>query len=115
MGYPVSVFWMDWWVERHWEGVTGWVIGAEWQTETNSEQEAISLYDKLERVITPMFYPPASWGGVLARFYNISKSVIAPFLYLDTNVILDAMYICIKDGNPQSHSLRESNWNIGNA
>jgi len=45
-----------WWIEGHVEGVTGWSIGDEWQTESDPARETASLYDKLERVIIPMYY-----------------------------------------------------------
>ena len=49
-----------WWVEGHIEGVTGWAIGNSLDA-TRSEQEqtehdAVSLYEKLEQVVIPMFY-----------------------------------------------------------
>lgn len=40
-----------WWLEGHIEGVTGWAIEA-----NGSEADAASLYDKLERVVAPLFY-----------------------------------------------------------
>jgi glycogen phosphorylase len=39
-----------WWIEGHIEGVTGWSIDA--------PHEAASLYDKLGRIIMPLFYGP---------------------------------------------------------
>jgi len=49
-----------WWIEGHIEGVTGWSIGpppAENPSQENhSEEDANDLYDKLERIIMPMFY-----------------------------------------------------------
>jgi starch phosphorylase len=49
-----------WWIEGHIEGVTGWSIGKaaqeESQAEDRSPSDAASLYDKLERVIIPLFY-----------------------------------------------------------
>ena len=44
-----------WWREGHVEGATGWDIGEEEIPETPDE-EAASLYHKLENVILPMFY-----------------------------------------------------------
>jgi starch phosphorylase len=43
-----------WWIEGHFEGVTGWSIGQ--PNEASTPKEADSLYDKLEKVIVPMFY-----------------------------------------------------------
>jgi starch phosphorylase len=43
-----------WWVEGHVEGVTGWAIGDERESDLGSE--AKSLYDKLEHAILPLYY-----------------------------------------------------------
>lgn len=45
-----------WWVEGHIEGVTGWAIGNTDEVESNPDKEIASMYDKLEKVIVPMFY-----------------------------------------------------------
>jgi starch phosphorylase len=48
-----------WWVEGHIEGLTGWSIGeiSRGQREGRDHSlDAASLYDKLERVIVPLFY-----------------------------------------------------------
>ncbi len=45
-----------WWIEGHVEGVTGWSIGDHWETDQARSQEIDSLYNKLERVILPLFY-----------------------------------------------------------
>ena len=45
-----------WWVEGCIEGVTGWAIGGRGESPGDPEKDAASLYDKLERVIVPMFY-----------------------------------------------------------
>ncbi len=47
-----------WWIEGCIEGVTGWSIGekaVDGEAE-NRTQDAVSLYDKLEHVILPLFY-----------------------------------------------------------
>ncbi|MCS7206742.1 MAG: alpha-glucan family phosphorylase [Dehalococcoidia bacterium] len=44
-----------WWLEGHIEGVTGWAIGGP-EPVSNMAYEAHDLYDKLERIILPMFY-----------------------------------------------------------
>ena len=44
-----------WWIEGHFEGVTGWAIGYDEDPEDH-EIEIASLYDKLERTILPLFY-----------------------------------------------------------
>jgi starch phosphorylase len=48
-----------WWIEGHIEGVTGWAIGEAGGSANSSQTsaaDAASLYDKLERIILPMFY-----------------------------------------------------------
>uniref|UniRef100_A0A7V4G6F8 glycogen phosphorylase n=1 Tax=Desulfobacca acetoxidans TaxID=60893 RepID=A0A7V4G6F8_9BACT len=45
-----------WWVEGHAEGVTGWAIGDDSPPPGDYYQEAASLYDKLERLIVPLYY-----------------------------------------------------------
>jgi len=48
-----------WWVEGHIEGLTGWSIGdiaREKGEGRNHSLDAASLYDKLEKVILPLFY-----------------------------------------------------------
>ena len=55
-----------WWVEGHVEGVTGWAIGEDALTASDARKEAISLYDKLEYVIMPMFYQrPNAYAEVM--------------------------------------------------
>lgn len=45
-----------WWIEGHVEGVTGWSVGESWDTKPDPAAEVASLYDKLERIIVPLFY-----------------------------------------------------------
>ena len=48
-----------WWIEGCIEGLTGWAIGDEARgaaDEIDRSRDAASLYDKLERVVVPMFY-----------------------------------------------------------
>lgn len=44
-----------WWVEGHFEGVTGWSIGYDEDPEQH-EVEIASLYEKLEHTVLPIFY-----------------------------------------------------------
>ncbi|MBS3921066.1 MAG: alpha-glucan family phosphorylase [Deltaproteobacteria bacterium] len=53
-----------WWVEGHIEGVTGWAIGDIVQGKgeyRHHSLDAPSLYDKLEKVIVPLFYHDREW------------------------------------------------------
>ena len=48
-----------WWIEGCIEGVTGWSIGEDGRTAEEAgdrSKDSLSLYDKLERVIIPLFY-----------------------------------------------------------
>jgi starch phosphorylase len=51
-----------WWIEGHIEGYTGWGIGPapsderEWVPGSRDAQDAEDLYNKLEKIIIPMFY-----------------------------------------------------------
>lgn len=54
-----------WWIEGHFEGVTGWAIGYDEDPEDH-KIEIASLYDKLERTILPLFYTrPKSYAAVM--------------------------------------------------
>jgi len=60
-----------WWIEGHIEGVTGWSIGEADVTENDSTAEAASLYEKLEKVIFPLYYREPD------RFARVMRSAIA--------------------------------------
>jgi starch phosphorylase len=48
-----------WWIEGHIEGVTGWSIGETrrgTEESSNWSKDALSLYDKLEHIIIPLFH-----------------------------------------------------------
>jgi len=70
-GVPTFSILDGWWIEGHLEGVTGWSIGDEWQSEPNIGQEGASLYNKLEQVIAPMYYKEPN------QFASIMRSAIA--------------------------------------
>jgi starch phosphorylase len=59
-GVPSLSILDGWWIEGCIEAVTGWAIGEETVAEADEEQidaiDAASLYDKLEKVIVPLFY-----------------------------------------------------------
>jgi starch phosphorylase len=59
-----------WWIEGHIEGVTGWAIGDAHSAENDSQAEAASLYDKLEKIILPLFYKEPE------KFAEIMRSAI---------------------------------------
>jgi starch phosphorylase len=51
--------------------VTGWAIGDLKDTENDSSAEAASLYDKLERVILPLYYKEPD------KYAQVMRSAIA--------------------------------------
>jgi starch phosphorylase len=63
-----------WWIEGHLEGVTGWSIGFDEDPEQH-DIEVTSLYDKLDRVILPMFYAqPNAYSEVMRSTIAINGS-----------------------------------------
>jgi starch phosphorylase len=63
-----------WWMEGLIEGVTGWAIGDEKhqrQDESSRLRDAASLYEKLERIIIPMF------SGYRDRYAEVMRHAIA--------------------------------------
>ena len=66
-----------WWIEGCIEGLTGWSIGSRsdgadvQQDNTNGFEDARSLYDKLERVIIPLYYHDRE------RFIEVMRHCIA--------------------------------------
>ncbi|MDD4980487.1 MAG: alpha-glucan family phosphorylase [Candidatus Omnitrophica bacterium] len=72
-----------WWIEGCIENVTGWAIGSAQKQNTDSAQDADDLYQKLEKVIIPMFYKEKDkWLGVMrhaialnASFFNTQRMV----------------------------------------
>ncbi len=56
-GIPSFSILDGWWIEGHIEGVTGWSIGERGKGDNRDDSaDAGSLYDKLEKVIVPLFY-----------------------------------------------------------
>ena len=56
-----------WWVEACIDGVTGWSIGTEADASSDG-RHATLLYDKLEKVVLPLFYSdPARWRWMMKQ------------------------------------------------
>ncbi|MFZ2088020.1 MAG: alpha-glucan family phosphorylase, partial [Desulfobaccales bacterium] len=70
-GVPSLSILDGWWVEGHVEHVTGWAIGDDSEGPGDYSQDAASLYDKLERVILPLFY------GKPEAYDKVRRSAIA--------------------------------------
>ena len=65
-GVPSLSILDGWWIEGCVEGSTGWAIGKEEDLPEDHSVEAASLYDKLERVIVPLFYGrPSAFAEVM--------------------------------------------------
>jgi glycogen phosphorylase len=61
-----------WWIEACIEGVTGWAIGGEHADSANlNDEDASSMYDKLEREILPLFHRNRD------RFIDVMRHAIA--------------------------------------
>ncbi len=59
-----------WWIEGHVEGTTGWSVEG-----GDSSSEIASLYDKLERVILPLFYGnPLGFAEVMRSAISLNGS-----------------------------------------
>jgi len=72
-----------WWIEGHIEGVTGWSIGSRSAEPASDDGEAREIYDKLERIILPMYYGDrGKWLDIMrqsiafnASFFNTQRMV----------------------------------------
>lgn len=71
-----------WWIEGHFEGVTGWSIGFDEDPERH-EIEIASMYDKLEKLILPLFYrDPENYAKIMrstialnGAFFNTQRMI----------------------------------------
>ncbi|HAD04123.1 MAG: alpha-glucan phosphorylase [Desulfuromonadales bacterium GWD2_61_12] len=76
-----------WWIEGHIEGVTGWAIGPppleKSISENHSDADANDLYDKLQRLIVPLYYQDRP-GWVRVMKNAIGKNAY----YFNTHVMM---------------------------
>jgi glycogen phosphorylase len=64
-----------WWPEGWIEGVTGWSIGTSPESDSDTENEVSSLYNKLRYVILPLYYgSPSGWARVMRSTIAINGS-----------------------------------------
>jgi starch phosphorylase len=70
-GIPSLSILDGWWLEGLVEGVTGWAIGEPRHEQDSEPQDAASLYEKLERVIAPMFHQDRE------RYVDVMRHAIA--------------------------------------
>lgn len=60
-----------WWIEGCQEGTTGWSIGGDRERPRDPSGDATDLYEKLERIILPMYY------GLPYRFAEVQRNAMA--------------------------------------
>ena len=66
-----------WWLEGHVEGATGWSIGSEGSLDqpVDTAADAAGLYDKLERMVIPLYYRrPGEFAGVMRHAIALNGS-----------------------------------------
>jgi len=82
-GVPSLSILDGWWIEGCIEGLTGWSIGSASDIESVDERNAHSLYEKLQKVIIPLFYNNRdNWVDIMrhsiainASFFNTHRMV----------------------------------------
>jgi len=82
-GIPSLSILDGWWIEGCMEGFTGWSIGSASDIESVDERNAHSLYEKLQKVIIPLFYKNRdNWVDIMrhsiainASFFNTHRMV----------------------------------------
>jgi glycogen phosphorylase len=60
-----------WWIEGCIEGITGWAIGS---MNSNGDNDVIDLYDKLEKVVLPLYVNENKSNWIKVMKYAISKN-----------------------------------------
>ncbi|HKO88774.1 MAG TPA: alpha-glucan family phosphorylase, partial [Burkholderiales bacterium] len=62
-----------WWLEGWIEGITGWAIGGD--ADSDNSRDAVALYNKLERDVLPLYYgDPAHWTAVMKGAIGLNAS-----------------------------------------
>ena len=75
-GVPSLSILDGWWIEGHIEGVTGWAI----EDGADDQEEAESLYRKLESAVVPLYLdPPEKWARLMSTTLAFNGS------YFNTN------------------------------
>jgi len=74
-GIPSLSMLDGWWIEGCIEGLTGWSIGRAREAESNDAEDAQALYEKLEKVIIPVFYNNrGNWVDIMRQAIAINGS-----------------------------------------
>ncbi|TFG92809.1 MAG: alpha-glucan family phosphorylase [Candidatus Atribacteria bacterium] len=83
-GIPSLSILDGWWIEGCIEGFTGWSIGSAPDIESSDQEDAASLYDKLQNIVIPTYYRNrAKWIFIMrhciainASFFNTHRMVL---------------------------------------
>ncbi|NCO24574.1 MAG: alpha-glucan family phosphorylase [Candidatus Infernicultor aquiphilus] len=83
-GIPSLSILDGWWIEGCIEGFTGWSIGSAPDIESSDQEEAASLYDKLQNIVIPIYYQNrGKWIFIMrhciainASFFNTHRMVL---------------------------------------
>jgi starch phosphorylase len=74
-GVPSLSILDGWWLEGCIEGVTGWAIGEDDGSPNDAARDAVSLYDKLEYAVAPLYYGrPLAYAGVMRSAIALNAS-----------------------------------------
>jgi len=88
-GIPSLSILDGWWIEGCIEGFTGWSIGSACDIESSDQEDAASLYDKLQNTIIPIYYQNrGKWINTMrhsiamnASFFNTQRMVLQYVLH----------------------------------
>ena len=83
-GIPSLSILDGWWIEGCIEGFTGWSIGSAPDIENSDQEDAASLYDKLQNIVIPIYYKNrGKWINIMhhciamnASFFNTHRMVL---------------------------------------
>jgi starch phosphorylase len=88
-GIPSLSILDGWWIEGCIEGFTGWSIGSSPDIESSDQEDAASLYDKLQNIVIPTYYMNrGKWINIMrhcvamnASFFNTQRMVLQYVLH----------------------------------
>ena len=88
-GIPSLSILDGWWIEGCIEGFTGWSIGSACDIESSDQEDAASLYDKLQNIVIPIYYKNrGKWINIMrhsiamnASFFNTQRMVLQYVLH----------------------------------
>ncbi len=83
-----------WWLEGHIENITGWSIGPKTaDTTSDTESDARELYEKLEKIIVPMFYNGRDkWIEIMRHSIAINASFFNTYRMVQQYVLNSYLY-----------------------